>query len=71
MMEFSPLASHPTCTHREITAYNVAATGEPMAFWSCAQCGRRFEPTQPSPDQMGQHAYPPESAAEPGDADDD
>jgi hypothetical protein len=41
---FGSLPSHPACTHREITAYAVAATGEPVPFWSCAACGRRFEP---------------------------
>jgi hypothetical protein len=34
--EFSPLASHPDCTHREITSYHAKETGEPVAFWACA-----------------------------------
>jgi|GEM_PF-5968413 hypothetical protein len=48
MDDFSPLSSHPTCTHREITAYSVASTGEPVAFWACAHCGRRFAPIEPN-----------------------
>ena len=31
------------CTHRAITAWK-AEDGEPVDFWSCADCGRRFEP---------------------------
>jgi hypothetical protein len=46
-LDFGALPSHPDCTHREITAYSVKATGEPVPFWSCAACGRRFAPTQP------------------------
>jgi hypothetical protein len=52
--DFSAPASHPACTHRQITAYNVASTGEPVPFWACAECGRRFEPTQPSEEQAHQ-----------------
>lgn len=47
-LEFKSLPSHPRCTHREITAYHATESGEPMPFWSCAACGRRFAPTEPS-----------------------
>ena len=43
--EFSAPASHPHCTHRTITAYQTTESREPVAFWSCAACGRRFAPT--------------------------
>lgn len=45
-LDFSPLASHPDCTHRDITAYHATESGQPMPFWSCANCGRRFAPTE-------------------------
>lgn len=45
-LEFSAPGSHPNCTHREITAYHATESGEPMPFWSCKTCGRRFAPTE-------------------------
>jgi hypothetical protein len=43
---FSPIAEYPDCTHRNIIAWQTADTHEPMAFWSCKVCKRRFEPTK-------------------------
>jgi len=42
---FFPLATHPNCTHRTIIAYQTTDTHEPVAFWACKDCKRRFEPT--------------------------
>lgn len=37
------------CTHRRIVGWHVAAdhpeAGTPLALWACAECQRRFEPT--------------------------
>jgi hypothetical protein len=44
---FYPLATHPNCTHRTVISYQTVDTHEPMAFWACKECKRRFEPTQP------------------------
>jgi len=62
---FSALASHPECTHRHITAHNVAETGEPVPFWSCSSCGRRFAPTEPTDEKAYQLAEPREPADHP------
>lgn len=43
--DFSPMPTAPDCTHRNVIGYNIKHTGEPAAFWSCLECGRRFEPT--------------------------
>ena len=33
-----------TCQHKRIQTWSVEDTGEVMT-WSCADCGRRFEPS--------------------------
>lgn len=43
--QFSPHGGKPRCTHRVVIGYDWADTGEPVPFWACAMCGRRFQPT--------------------------
>lgn len=32
------------CKHERLRVWREAATGAPVALWSCADCERRFEP---------------------------
>ena len=44
-LELSSLPTASDCTHRSIAANHATESGQPMPFWSCTACGRRFVPT--------------------------
>jgi hypothetical protein len=60
--DFDPMPSDPNCTHREVRGAYVERTGKPIAFWSCADCGRHFVPRRAGATAAAAgsiHPYPP------------
>ncbi len=41
---FSAIPDDPDCTHRVISSYQRRNDGQPVAFWTCARCGRPIHP---------------------------